>query len=328
MFDIRYDSDEFFICMVNKDGRDRLFLKFPDKFRGFQDAISANQVFSQGDNSQYDFSQTPPIPVITDSVYVPTGRTFFSYTNRSNAALATKNLDWITLHYATHFDADYKALLKCYQAGPGVQQEFSSIATRILKGNVVRENGRLLFKSPEDSRRRSFEFLSSGTLELLPLMNSISQLVDEAHLLPTSKKPLAPFGTLFIEEPESSVFPITQNDLVHLFAWLSNQGVPAMSYAITTHSPYILTSFNNLIEAGQAARNNPKLHDQVAKIVPEQYWIKEGEFKAYAIENGELKSILNESGFVEGNYLDQVSEVIGNEFDELLRLEYEHTKAS
>ncbi len=101
-----------------------------------------------------------------------------------------------------------------------------------------------------------------------------------------------------------------------------------MSYAITTHSPYILTSFNNLIEAGQAARNNPELHDEVAKIVPEQYWIKEGNFKAYAIEDGKLKSILNESGFIEGNYLDQISETIGNEFDKLLRLEYDHMEAS
>jgi hypothetical protein len=109
---------------------------------------------------------------------------------------------------------------------------------------------------------------------------------------------------------------------------MANEPALDAHWVITTHSPYILTAFNNLIEAGQAARNNPALHDEVAKIIPEQYWIKEGDFKAYAIEDGKLRSILNESGFIEGNYLDQVSEVIGNEFDKLLRLEYEHTKAS
>jgi hypothetical protein len=116
--------------------------------------------------------------------------------------------------------------------------------------------------------------------------------------------------------------------LVRLFAWLANDPILSFQWVITTHSPYILSSFNNLIEAGQAARNNPNLHDEVAKIIPEQYWIKEGDFKAYAIEDGKLKSILNESGFVEGNYLDQVSETIGDEFDQLIKLEYDHAQAS
>jgi hypothetical protein len=133
---------------------------------------------------------------------------------------------------------------------------------------------------------------------------------------------------VYLEEPEANIFPETQYELVRLFAWLSHEPTLDFSWVITTHSPYILSAFNNLIEAGQAARNNPTLHDEVARIIPERYWIKEGDFKAYAIEDGKLRSILNESGFIEGNYLDQVSEVIGNEFDELLRLEYDHTKAS
>jgi len=133
---------------------------------------------------------------------------------------------------------------------------------------------------------------------------------------------------LVVEEPEGHVFPSTQYELMRLFSWLHNEDYFRFSWVITTHSPYILTSFNNLIEAGQVARSKPELKQEVAKIIPEQYWIKEGDFKAYAIEDGKLQSILNESGFIEGNYLDQVSEVIGNEFDELLRLEYDNTKAS
>ncbi len=131
-----------------------------------------------------------------------------------------------------------------------------------------------------------------------------------------------------MEEPELSVFPETQYELMRLVAWISGERRLGFQFVITTHSPYILSSFNNLIEAGQAARNNPQLKDEIAKIVPEQYWIKEGDFKAYAIEDGNLRSILNESGFVEGNYLDRVSETIGDEFDRLIKLEYDHAKAS
>jgi hypothetical protein len=131
------------------------------------------------------------------------------------------------------------------------------------------------------------------------------------------------FDDFTIEEPESSVFPQTQYELVKEFAALTNKADFVPHFTITTHSPYILSSFNNLIEAGQAARNNPALHDEVAKIIPEQYWIKEGDFKAYAIEDGVLTSIVaKDTGLVSANYLDQVSERIGVEFDELLRLGY------
>jgi hypothetical protein len=140
--------------------------------------------------------------------------------------------------------------------------------------------------------------------------------------------PSPAIGMVFTEEPELSVFPETQYQLAKLIASLAKSELLWKRYAITTHSPYILSAFNNLIEAGQVALAKPELKNEVAKLVPEQYWIKDGDFKAYAIEDGKLISILNESGFVEGNYLDQVSEVIGNEFDELLRLEYDHTKAS
>ena len=59
-----------------------------------------------------------------------------------------------------------------------------------------------------------------------------------------------------MEEPESSVFPKTQYDLMRLFAWLSSEPRLGFPFAITTHSPYILSSFNNLIYAGQLGQDN------------------------------------------------------------------------
>jgi len=126
-----------------------------------------------------------------------------------------------------------------------------------------------------------------------------------------------------LEEPEANIFPKTQYDLVRLFAWLANDEILDFSWVITTHSPYILTAFNNLIEAAQVARAKPELKDEVAKLIPEHFWVKEGDFKAYGIEDGVLTSIVaKDTGLVSANYLDQVSETIGMEFDELLRLGY------
>jgi hypothetical protein len=70
------------------------------------------------------------------------------------------------------------------------------------------------------------------------------------------------------------------------------------------------------------------LKEDIAKIVPEHFWIKNGDFRAYCIHDGVLKSILSESGLIDGEYLDSVSDTIGNEFDSLLRLEYDHTEVS
>ena len=262
------------------------------------------------------------------SVYIPTGRAFFSTPNRGFASFSGKNLDWITQRFSTEIDFSYRNLIESSDTDNHLLIDFWKQAGKILGGTVVEMGGLPYFRHFESKRELPFELQSSGTLELLPLLNPLGNRVAHAKYPKGPTVPMLQFGTVFVEEPESSVFPNTQYELARLFTWLTNQPMLNNSLAITTHSPYILTSFNNLIEAGQVAKNKPELSEQVAKIIPERYWIKEGEFKAYAIEDGKLESILNESGFVEGNYLDQVSETISDEFDRLIKLEYDHAKAS
>jgi hypothetical protein len=62
--------------------------------------------------------------------------------------------------------------------------------------------------------------------------------------------------------------------------------------------------------------------------IKQEYWIKRGAFAAYCIHDGILRPILSESGLIDGEYLDSVSETIGNEFDSLLKLENEHIDAT
>jgi AAA domain, putative AbiEii toxin, Type IV TA system len=310
-FQISY-ANEFQIRLMNSSGTNEFGIEFSKGSREFLE-----------NRSNY----SGPFPKSEDCVYIPTGRAFFSIPNKSLAFLALKNLDWITQRYATEYDADYKSLLNCYQSNLGGQNQFGKLATSILKGRVVHEDGPPLFASTEDSRKRPFEILSSGTLELLPLINSLSNLVGHVRFQYLTTKEVPPvmptFGVLYIEEPELSVFPSTQNDLVRLLAWLSSISQIGMSYAITTHSPYILSAFNNLIEAAQVAAAKPELKSEVAKLIPEQYWVKSSDLKAYCIHDGNLESIMDEeTGLISANYLDSVSDTIGAEFDELLRLGY------
>lgn len=307
--------------------KDRNFISL---FKGWQ-SNDPKRLPSHNSDKRREFmsgADIGPLPIESDSVYIPTGRAFFSTPNRGFAALSTKNLDWITNRFATDFDADYRDLRESYQTNRVHLRDVGSSSVEILKGRVVKEDSRLLFESTHDGKKRPFEILSSGTLELLPILNILAQIAKKTGDPIHPNMPSPPVGMVFVEEPELSVFPETQYQIVKLIASLAKSELLWKCYAITTHSPYILSAFNNLIEAGQVLRDHPKLRHEVAKILPEQYWIKDGDFKAYSIHDGKLESVLNESGFVEGNYLDQVSDVIEKEFDQLLRLEYDHTEAS
>lgn len=332
---ISYASDRYTLSVASEDARANLKFEFDSAFSEEYARWIATHLEEGSSSSAISSPRTGPsandFPVkVGSSIYIPAGRAFFSTPNKGFASFSSKNLDWVTERFAPEINWEYSDRNESFLglSDHHFLKEFSHNADRILGGKVIRKDGVLLFQLGENGRHLPFQLLSSGTLELLPLLNPLSQMVWNAvaHVGIGLSKPQ--HDPIFIEEPESSVFPKTQYELIRLFTWLSNETILNLPFVITTHSPYTLSAFNNLIEAGQAAREHPSLHDKVAEIIPEQYWIKEGDFRAYAIEDGKLISILNDSGFIEGNYLDQVSEVIGNEFDKLLRLEYDSTKAS
>jgi len=277
-------------------------------------------------------------PYVCESHYIPAGRAFFTDASKGFSATQNAGLDPIIRRFATEIVWNDRWREGMATAGDGVLEEIQQTMIGIARGKVLVTGDQTLFRRL-DGVTLPLSLLSSGTQELLPLFNVLFRLASfqedreviryATRIPPYETPPVRSKQLIYLEEPEANIFPSTQYELVQLFARLSHEPNLDFSWVITTHSPYILSSFNNLIEAGQVAKEKPELKDAVAKIIPEKYWIKEGDFKAYAIEkNGKLESILNESGFVEGNYLDQVSEVIGNEFDKLVRLEYDHTEAS
>jgi hypothetical protein len=260
--------------------------------------------------------------------YIPSTRTFFVTSQRAIAALSNRS-DPFALRFSQDFSFEYRQRVPPGGLENELTHWIDGESRRILLGEVVSKENYDYFQA-NDGRRVPMRNLSSGTQELLPLLTCLREFVALSCAV---AKALDISRTLhrrlfYVEEPEANVFPSTQYELVRIFARMVNEPALDASWVVTTHSPYILSSFNNLIEAGQAARNHPQLHDEIAKIIPEQYWIKEGDFKAYCIHDGKLQSILSESGLIDGDYLDEVSNLIGNQFDELLRLEYDQTEAS
>jgi hypothetical protein len=254
--------------------------------------------------------------------FIPAGRSFFTSVGKAIVAFAESGaLDPLTLRFGSQMR--WNDILPSRRMSilrdRGVQDILPALvreSSNLLDGSVMFKRDKPYFAS-KDGRRLPLSWLSSGQQELLPLLTTLRQ-----RAIYTGPQ------TLYIEEPEAHIFPSAQKQLISLLARISYHPRMLTSMVLTTHSPYILSSFNNLIYAGQLASQKPDLKDEVAKIVPEHFWIENGSFRAYCIHDGVLKPILSESGLIDGEYLDSVSSVIGNEFDSLLRLEYENTKAS
>ena len=126
-----------------------------------------------------------------------------------------------------------------------------------------------------------------------------------------------------IEEPELNLYPTAQKDLIYsLMGGLD----PTVEYkdaewVITTHSPYILTSFNTLMLAYKVAQKSDELRAEVEKIIPARCWINPDEFAAYYADNGTVRNIMSEkTGMIADSELDNVSEDFAGEQDQLLDL--------
>lgn len=121
-----------------------------------------------------------------------------------------------------------------------------------------------------------------------------------------------------IEEPELNLFPTAQYKLVKFFA--DNLSFHK-EILLTTHSPYILTSLNNLMYAYTVGQNNKQ---EVNKIIEEKYWVNPSEVSAYQLlTNGTAIDILDkEEGMIESERIDEVSKELNEEFDKLMNIEF------
>jgi hypothetical protein len=267
------------------------------------------------------------------NTYVPSGRSLFAEASKSIAALQNPDMDQITRRFAGLIAWDSRWKAGYLTTGRNAIQEVEYEMYQIAGGTVMVEGGKPYFLST-DGRNLPLFAQSSGTLELLPMFNVIDQLACfqediYARTATTKISPIADVSDhsplIYLEEPEVHIFPKTQYDLVRLFTRLANDPILNFDWVITTHSPYILTAFNDLIKAGHIAAQRPDKAAEIEKIVPSKYWIKPGDFSAYAFDgkDGVLRSIMDdETKMINGDVLDDISETISGEFGQLLEIQY------
>ena len=143
-------------------------------------------------------------------------------------------------------------------------------------------------------------------------------LKDAANLAKRLGKPHYTF--MIIEEPEENLFPVTQYELVkHIFQSLNSN--PDNSVVITTHSPYILTAVNNLIQAGNVIASDVEKTPQVHHALGVNTSLQYEDIHAWALEKGNLRS-MNDDEFqlISAAAIDDASDIINKDFETLLEI--------
>ncbi len=187
------------------------------------------------------------------------------------------------------------------------RMEITSMNMDVLNMSYQYENNEDYITIDKDTKIKLTQS-SSGTQAITPMMVVIEHLSKgKNHFI--------------IEEPELNLYPTTQKKLVE---FLAEKCVTDQSNLIvTTHSPYILTAFNNLIKAHNIGQEKPDKVKELKKVVKEKYWLDFKKVSAYYIDKGRAKNILDkEYQMINTDFIDKVSEDLGKEFDQLLELKY------
>ena len=126
---------------------------------------------------------------------------------------------------------------------------------------------------------------------------------------------------MIIEEPEQNLFPKAQKETVeYIIEQISDEN----SLFMMTHSPYVLSTLNILMMAHKAGNLDEKSKKEVIKLFNENQWINPSDFSAYYLENGVARDIKGRTGLISENDIDETSNDIQDEFEELLAIYREH----
>ena len=121
---------------------------------------------------------------------------------------------------------------------------------------------------------------------------------------------------LKIEEPEMNLFPSSQKSLLEFI--IERVKRCADKVVITTHSPYILTSLDNLVQAENVSRE-PDMETSVEQLVPKELWTNFDDVSCYFFDNGEAQNTLDpELRSLGPSKIDNVSDDLGKTFEALL----------
>lgn len=247
-------------------------------------------------------------------IFIPAGRSFFAVVQRLIFfLLAQKNdLDPFLILFGSIYESAKRLQLRFSAELSNDQME--KLAEEIVCGKYIAHRNQD-FIEMSDGRIVNLASSSSGQQETLPLIMILMALPRLRGF--NDRK------TVYIEEPEAHIFPDAQRKLVELIAAAFNLNPGKTQFFITTHSPYVLTVINNLLQAGEAYNSNLKgdTLKKLESLVPQSIALNTEDLAVYSITSEGVENILStEFGLIDTNIIDQVSNDLSIEFGELLDL--------
>jgi predicted ATP-dependent endonuclease of OLD family len=194
------------------------------------------------------------------------------------------------------------------------KDEIEGHINEILCGKYLIEQGQEFLISA-DGRKIPVSVASSGQQESLPILMILLAILK--------RKIDSPQGaTVYIEEPEEHLFPTAQKKIVELISMVFNSCEGSTQFFITTHSPYVLSALNNLIEGGLLYEEiSEEAKKELALIMPRYKALNSRQMQVLSLENGHCRSIISEeTGLIDATVIDQVSNELSIEFGQLLDL--------
>jgi predicted ATPase len=343
-FFIRYEISDVFIEINRKqDSKSKIVLTYSDFFKKELTELrnflkkSKEKGFDRGGNYERldRFYMTRQIlrDHLVDSLrnsvgeeaaftqlFIPAGRSFFANLQSNIFSFLSSNnaLDPFLRAFGSTYESIKVSRIRMRiredekKEVKDIQDEINRLIEKSLCGKHVHEKGKD-FLEVTDGRRISVANSSSGQQETLPLTVMLAAL---PLMTPRSGQ------TVYIEEPEAHLFPSAQRSIIELIATVFNYRKEKLQFFITTHSPYVLTAINNLLQAGllYEEADQDALH-KLEKIVPRYKALETSDLSAYVLTNGKCNSIIcSDTGLIDAKIIDSVSDELAIEFDKLLSL--------
>ena len=255
-----------------------------------------------------------------NQLFIPAGRSFFANLQSNIFSFLSSNnaLDPFLRSFGSTYEGIKRARLtsrvdRGEKYTKDIQEEINRLIDKSLCGKYVNEKGKD-FLDMADGRRISIANSSSGQQETLPLTIMLAAL----PFLASSRGG----QTVYIEEPEAHLFPSAQRNIVELIATVFNSRKEQLQFFITTHSPYVLTALNNLLQAGLLyEESSPDIQHQLEEIVSRYKSLDVSDLSAYVLMNGKCNTIVcPDTGLIDARVIDSVSDELAIEFDKLLNL--------
>lgn len=192
-------------------------------------------------------------------IFIPSGRSLLATLSNQLQYINQRNFDFLMQTFLEKINIvrsifnkslsdiiQERNLLTEYDIDYDKTKLAEDIISKILGGNYQndRDGEKIFFDSDKYVK---LNFSSSGQQESLWILLLLFIFILEKQNV-----------FIVIEEPEAHLFPESQKEITNLIALMSN--IETSQVIITTHSPYILASINNLILAekvGRGKRGSP-----------------------------------------------------------------------